>query len=89
MDMCKYLRSILAQFRCGILPLQIETGRYHGEDRLCKLRSNNCVEDKIHFLLHCSLYTDFRTKLFDSTACNFMPQSSDRDIFMNTYFKPS
>ena len=45
MDMCKYLRSILAQFRCGILPLRIETGRYHGEpveDRLCKLCSNNC-----------------------------------------------
>ena len=38
LDMCKYLRSILTQFRCGILPLQIETGRYHGEpveDRLC------------------------------------------------------
>ena len=41
MDMCKYLRSILAQFRCGILPLRIETGGYHGEpveDRLCKLK---------------------------------------------------
>ena len=24
-------RSILAQFRCGILPLRIETGRYIGE----------------------------------------------------------
>ena len=69
MDMCKYLRSTLAQFRCGILPLRIQTGSYHGEpveDKLCKLGSNNCVEDEIHFLLHCSLYTDFRSKLFDS-----------------------
>ena len=33
-------RSILAQFRCGILPLRIETGRYVGEkpeERLCKV----------------------------------------------------
>ena len=33
MDMCKYLRSILAQLDVELLPLRIETGtcRYHGE----------------------------------------------------------
>jgi hypothetical protein len=52
--MPKYLRSILAQFRCGILPLRIETGRYHGEpvkERICSLCSENNVEDKIHFFI--------------------------------------
>ena len=27
----KYERSVLAQFRCGILPIRVETGRYIGE----------------------------------------------------------
>ena len=30
---CKYLWSTLHKFRCGILPLRIETGRYHGNLR--------------------------------------------------------
>ena len=79
LGMCKHLRSILAQFRCGILPLRIETGRYHGEpveDTLCKLCSRTVQKTK--FTLY--MYTDFRSKLVDSTGCNFMPQSSDRDI---------
>ena len=80
---CKYLRSTLHKFRCWILLLRIETDRYHGEpeeDWLCKLCSNNYVEDEIQFLLHCSLHTNFRSKLFDSNGCNLMPQSPYRDI---------
>lgn len=29
--MPKYLRSTLAQFRCGIIPIRIETGRFQEE----------------------------------------------------------
>jgi hypothetical protein len=79
--MPKYLRSILAQFRCGILPLRIETGRYHGEpveERICSLCSENNVEDEIHFLLHCPLYSEYRAKLFENTGFNQMLMS-DRD----------
>ena len=47
-------RRILAKFRSGSLPLNIETGRYAKPkvpllDRTCKLCSNNCIEDEMHF----------------------------------------
>ena len=40
----RHHRSILAQFRCGILPLKVETGRYQSipiELRLCVLCNEN------------------------------------------------
>ncbi|XP_050392671.1 uncharacterized protein LOC126811173 isoform X1 [Patella vulgata] len=51
----KVERSHLAQFRCGILPLRIETGRYTSqkiEDRLCVMCHSGSIEDEWHFLLH-------------------------------------
>ncbi len=56
--MSRYHRSTFAKFRCGILPLSIEVGRYRGvkvEDRICPL-CNNGVESEIHFLLECNAY---------------------------------
>ena len=44
----KYHRSLFAQFRAGILPLKIETGRYRNvslPDRLCTLCDDSEVED--------------------------------------------
>ena len=52
-------RSLLAQFRMGILPLNIETGRYFRKvlnDRLCLLCDHNATEDEHHFLLSCPFY---------------------------------
>ena len=52
-------RSILAQIRCGILPLHIETGRFVRtaiEDRTCKICNTNSVENEYHFLFHCDFY---------------------------------
>ena len=46
-------RSILAQFRCGVLPLQIETGRFVGEkpeERLCTFCDRRVPEDKHIFV---------------------------------------
>ena len=44
----KYHRSLFTQFRAGILPLNIETGRYRNvsfPDRLCTLCDDSEVED--------------------------------------------
>ena len=60
-------RSILAQLRCGILPLKIETGRFTNvpvEFRLCLFCSDNCIEDEEHFLFHCELYQEIRESFF-------------------------
>ena len=67
----KMHRSLLAQFRAGILPLSIEVGRYRNiplEERLCTLCDDNVVEDEIHFLCSCKLYKEARDVLFVQAA---------------------
>lgn len=82
--MPKYLRSTLAQFRCGIIPIRIETGRFQGEpieERICVFCSNRSVEDEFHFLLHCSLYNDYRKKkLFENIGFNQSEEISDDEL---------
>ena len=50
-------RSILSKFLCGILPIEIETGRFHDIKRhlrFCKVcDSKTQIEDEIHFLHIC------------------------------------
>ena len=56
-------RSILAQFRCGILPLALETGRFTNtveQERLCLLCNRNEIESEMHFLLECPKYETLR-----------------------------
>lgn len=65
--MHKRRRSLLAQFRLGILPLRIETGRYSNtpaDERICQMCNLNSVEDEYHFVMNCPLYDDLRTNLF-------------------------
>ena len=60
-------RSLLAQFRSGILPLKIETGRYQNippEFRLCIMCDRDVIEDESHFMFHCQLYDNIRQKLY-------------------------
>jgi len=61
-------RSLLAQFRLGILPLHIETGRYANlpvENRLCNVCNSGDIEDEIHFLCKCQKYVEERKDLYD------------------------
>ena len=67
LNLTRYQRSVCAQFRCGILPLALETGRFHSipeEDRKCCLCHLDVVENEIHFLLYCPLYHPGRHVLF-------------------------
>lgn len=81
-NLTKCERSHLAQFRCGILPLRVETGRYVGlnvNERICKMCDDNVTEDEIHFLFKCSKYDDLR-QIFINKACethNDFQSSSD------------
>ena len=62
-------RSLLAQFRMGILPIALETGRFRNlaiADRLCVLCNLQAVEDELHFLCVCSLYNDIRRDMFEN-----------------------
>ncbi len=74
-------RSVLAQFRCGILPLAIETGRYNDiplEYRLCDFCNDNVLEDEIHFLLKCNFYSEYRAELMSKIICHM------RDFYFMT-----
>ena len=70
--MSRRSRSLLAQFRLGILPLHIETGRYNNtvlENRLCLFCSESyCIEDEFHFLIKCELYKPLRETLYSQIA---------------------
>ena len=81
MDLSLSQRSILAQIRCGILPLHIETGRFEGKaeaERLCKFCDTNSVESDTHFLFQCPLYIDHRNTLYDDIG-SIYPDFKDMD----------
>ena len=59
-------RSLLAQIRMGILPINIETGRYKNisaDKRFC-YQCTTKIENEMHFMFECPVYADHRTKLF-------------------------
>ena len=75
-------RSLLAQMRCGILPIRIETGRFsnirdpvthrfrkmNANERICQLCNSALVEDEIHFVCICPLYEDIRSDLYHNVS---------------------
>ena len=63
----KNKRSLLSQFRCGVIPLATETERYRqipSIERYCTFCDENAIEDEIHFLCTCNFYSDFKDALF-------------------------
>ena len=62
-------------FRCGILPLHIETGRFARpklpvEQRTC-FHCTDSVEDELHFLIDCPFYDGMRCKIIHKAQqCN-------------------
>ncbi len=62
-------RSMLAQIRFGILPLQIETGRFKGtalDLRTCQIYNSLSIEDEFHFILICNEYNEPRINQFNN-----------------------
>ncbi len=56
-------RSIVTKFKCGVLPIMIETGRYKDvplEKRLCQICTDKCIEDEQHFIGSCKALSHVR-----------------------------
>ena len=69
-NMPRYNRSLLAKFRTGTFPINLELGRYKRlpvAERKC-IDCPDCVEDEYHFLLECPTYTTDRVDLFREIA---------------------
>ena len=81
-NITRYQRSLMAQFRLGILPLEFEVGRYRNiplANRICQMCTHNVVEDEIHFLCECNSYSEYRSILF-SNAEETDPNFSTKDL---------
>ena len=78
----RHKRSLIAKLRCGILPLEIETGRWRSKpehERLCKDCNNGEIENENHFLFRCTTYTEERQRLINNIMqydCNFINLSA-------------
>ena len=89
-------RRILSNFRCGSLPLAVETGRFtkpytNLHDRKCIYCKLDKVEDEKHFLLECDFYSDLRDDFYAHilniypTFCSFN-QDEKLHFLMNSDF---
>ena len=67
----KHTRSLIAQFRVGTYPLQIEVGRYCHiplENRLCTLCCLNKIDGEFHIVCTCPKYSEVQNFLIQSNA---------------------
>ena len=74
----------LAMLRCGSLPLEVELGRRKKlllENRICKMCTDEKIEDEIHFLLECPLYDDLRSNLLLYLCNDFVENDNLKDQY--------
>ena len=94
-NVLKNKQSVYAQFRLGILPFAIETGRFKNikesvtgkfrntnvEERYCIICNSGAVEDEFHYLFECSVYQNERNILHRQPSPEF------DNLFANDKFK--
>ena len=76
-------RCVLVMLRCGVLPLEVETGRYRSPkpplvSRTCLL-CNGETGDEVHFLNTCPSLSDQRSELY--SAISALDQPNDESFF--------
>jgi hypothetical protein len=84
----KSTRSFIAQIRAGVLPLQVEVGRFIQQalqDRICQHCKS--VEDELHFIFDCPLYLQLRIEFYNQVSkfyriCDFN-NSEKLHLFMS------
>ena len=82
-NLTKSQRSLYAQFRSGILPLAIETGRFTNvslRNRTCLVCNSGEIEDEFHFLCCCIKYSLERSKLHRKIKTDVVNFNSLDDI---------
>ena len=67
-NMSRSNRSFIAQLQTGMLPLNIEVGRFQQqkvEEKICPHCKGDKVEDEVHFIFKCPLYSILRAAFID------------------------
>ena len=77
---------MLTQLRSGILPLNIETGRYTNiplNERLCILCNLRETDSEEHFICRCLNYSNYRLTLYQSLHYDFLDlPDEDKIIYL-------
>ena len=65
-------RAAFSKFRCGVVPIRIETGRYKGlPEEACLCPFCNVHENEMHVIMNCRVYDDLREPLLAKAVhCN-------------------
>jgi hypothetical protein len=73
-----------ANFRCGVAPIRIESGRYEGLDIESRTCFNCCnqVADEIHMLLQCLAYDMIRLPLSRLSGM-ILPWNSNLTLYLH------
>ncbi len=81
-------RSLLAQIRYDILPLQIETGRFRSlnlKERTCKICNSQEIEHKCHFIISCNAYIEIQQVMYNCITSKLEEfiHFNNREIFIH------
>ena len=70
-NISRWKRSLRSQFRSGILPIHVETGRFRNlpvDSRVYEICRNGEVEDDKYFLCEYDVYCHFREELYTAAG---------------------
>ncbi len=90
MYLSPHLRSSIAQFRAGILPIEIELGRYKNkrpEERICPVCTSGEIEDERHLLFRCEHYNALRTTMLHNIDIDINDPAISIRTLMDNYTK--
>ena len=96
MGMSREKRSLLGQLRCGILPLEIERGRFKThrdnesgqvrrltlEERVCKMCTLGELEDEMHFVCICNKYKVCRNVLYNLIQLKDQTFNNEKFVYL-------
>ncbi len=75
----------MAQFRTGILPLHIETGKFRDKriyERVCLFCNSGEVENELHFRCVCTTYSNNRQKMYSIVNNDNLLKMSNDEKFL-------
>ena len=81
LNLSKTVKNMYSRIRCGLLKVGVNTGRWEGVpylERICTFCNMNVIEDEIHFVFACPVWSGFRTQL---SSYNFFRANNCERVF--------
>ena len=68
LNLPRYQRAVVARLLCGILPLEVEVGRFSNTKkdlRFCRRCNTQVLEDETHFVIDCTKFEKTRKEIIE------------------------